>query len=87
MTEGFMLDQELSRQVGVTCHDCSSKTVVYSITVPYPPAFPAGGYCYPHLLERCRCAKMFPFPIETGLLDRLQGDLGLGKIKKWYFFK
>jgi len=84
--KGFMLDQELARQAELLCIDCNSKKVVYAIFQPYPPAFPRGAYCYKCLLKRCRASNMIPFPIEMDLLDKLQADLGLNKVKKWYFF-
>lgn len=83
----IMLDEDLARQIGLRCRDCNSEKVVYAITYSYPPAFLPGAYCYKCLLERCRHSHMIPVPIEMGLLDKLEADLGINKVKKWYFFK
>ena len=83
----MVLDEELARQIGLKCHDCNSAWVVYGITAPCPPAFPAGAYCYKCLLTRARASHMIPMPMPTDLLDKLKADLGLNKIKKWYLIK
>ena len=81
-----LVDEDMAKQLGWRCINCGSKDIVYAITEPLPPFFCAGSFCYNCLLHRCRSAHMIPFPIEMGLLDKLQADLGLNKVKKWYFF-
>ena len=79
----YTLPQDL-KNVGVKCYDCRSAQVVYHITVP-DPKFPLGVYCYPCLRQRCGAAKRIPVPMETGLMDRLEVDLGiLPGVKKFY---
>ena len=86
MERKIVLDEELARQIGLKCHDCSSKHVIYGITQPHPPAFPAGAYCYKCLLTRCRKSQMIPFPMPLNILDQLKYDLKLDRVKKWYSF-
>ena len=74
----FMLSQESARDLGATCRDCGSKKVVYTITKPLKAGkFDAGSYCYRCLLKRCSYARLIPYPIELGLLNRLKEDLGI----------
>lgn len=88
MTEKIILPNEFTlpedlRNFGVKCLDCQSPRVVYQITVP-APGFDKGSYCYNCLLTRCRFSHRIPFPMETEMLDMLQGDLGL-KGHKFYY--
>ena len=80
-------DEQLARDIGITCHDCGSKDIVYTIAVPRLPVWPAGGYCYKHLLERCRRSNQIPFPIPADLLDKLRHDLELDPRKRMYFYR
>ena len=73
----FMLDQEPARDMGIKCLDCWSPKVVYFISKPLGKAFEPGGYCYRHLLDRCRRSAMIPYPIELELLNKLKLDLGM----------
>lgn len=82
-----VLDEEIARQIGLKCLDCGSKHVIYAITAPCPPAFPAGAYCYKCLLVRCGKSQMIPFPIPETVLNMLKHDLKLDRIKKWYSIK
>lgn len=71
----FMLPGETARDLGQVCYDCSNPRVVYLIAAPMGDLFPVGAYCYKHLLERCRRAKMIPYPMPVKILDLLQADL------------
>ena len=73
----FMLPKEEARDMGATCRDCGSRKVVYTITTPLAGMFPAGSYCYEHLVKRCKAARLVPYPIELELLDRIKASLGL----------
>jgi hypothetical protein len=76
-TAPFMLPKDEARDMGATCRDCGSKKVVYFISKPFKPFFDPGGYCYTHLLERCRRARMIPYPIEQTLFDSLKEDMSI----------
>ena len=80
-------DERIAKDIGLVCLDCGSKDIVYAIAVPRPPVWPAGAYCYRHLLERCRRSNQIPVPIPADLLDKLRHDLELDPRKRLYFFK
>ncbi len=71
----FVLDEELSKAIGLKCIDCNSPRTVYAITVPRPPHIMPGAYCYNCLLKRCIKAHAVPFPIPLEILDRLEHDI------------
>lgn len=73
----FMLPQDESRDMGVTCRECGSKKVVYTISQTRHPLFKPGGYCYRHLLAHCKQGGCLPYPIESNLLRLLKQDLGI----------
>jgi len=74
----IMLPQDEARDMGATCRVCGSRLVVYVTTVAQPGGrFPAGGYCYDHLVKQCRIAACIPFPVEQDLLDRVKQSLGI----------
>ena len=79
-----VFDDEIARQMGLKCMDCNSKHVVYAITNPYPPAFPAGAYCFKCLSVCCVKSRILPFPLPEHLLDALKHDLRRLATKKWY---
>jgi len=75
----LMLPQDESRDLGATCRVCGTRRVVYTITGK-GTLFPAGGYCYDHLVKQCRISACIPYPIDQALLDRVKASLGL---KPW----
>jgi len=72
-----MITEESIRQLGATCRDCGSRKVVYFISKPLAQHFDKGAYCYPHLLNRCKIARIIPYPIELELLNKLKEDIGI----------
>ena len=73
----IILDAETAKQGGFRCHECNSPEPVYFISKPLYGLFPAGAYCYPCLIKRCRATRAVPFPLPTDLLDKLKLDMGL----------
>ncbi|MBA7624422.1 hypothetical protein ES703_31831 [subsurface metagenome] len=83
----FALDEEILRQLGYLCLDCDSRKIVYYISVPKPPAFDKGAYCYRCLFNRCLRSGMLPYPIPQDLLDALRHDIKAARehaIKKFH---
>ncbi len=75
-----------ANQFAIKCRDCSSKKVVFHITVPalpqgLLPGIPVGAYCYKCLVARCRAAHRIPTPMSVDLYDAVTRELtGPGKI-------
>lgn len=73
-------DGEVARQLGYRCHDCNGKALVYQIQEPMGDKLPAGSYCYPCLLKRCKDTKSIPYPLPVELLEKLKHDLGISPL-------
>lgn len=78
----YILPPDL-KNIGVKCTSCGSALVIYYISNP-SSNFPAGAYCYKCLLAACRRSHQLPYPIETGLLDKLRVDLGIDPHKSFF---
>ena len=76
-TKRFILDEETAHhEIGVRCHDCNTRWVVYGITVESLPYFEAGAYCYPCLLKRVKAGGgKVPLPMPEAIAALLEKDL------------